>query len=488
MSDEFFESKVNELHKIRELQIDPYGSRFQKEGFICDIRDQFEENKPVKTAGRITAARNMGKTQFWDLSDHTGRIQLFLNAKNLSDTDAQLLSLLGVGDFIGVSGELFTTKTGEMSVRVMHITPLSKAVRSLPEKYHGLKDVESRFRYRYLDLISNKDVRTVFMNRTLILKTIRRYLDDQHFMEVETPMLHAHSGGAAAKPFKTFHNALSLDLSLRIAPELYLKRLLVGGLERVYELNRNFRNEGLSRNHNPEFTMLEIYQAYADWSDMMQLCENLIKSCAKALGLSKLGLDTQGTEFDLVQPFRQISLFDSVREIGGIDLKNWDDIRRIAKEQHIEHADTEDTGILLNELFERHVEHKLIEPTFITEYPASLCPLAKRKATDPSLTDRFELYISGKEIANAYSELNDPFDQRERFIQQLKSDNESGEKHIDEDFVRALEHGMPPAGGLGIGIDRLVMVLTHTHSIREVILFPLLRPEQAESSPHHDTV
>jgi lysyl-tRNA synthetase class 2 len=471
-----FEIQLEMLQSLKQEGIDPYGQKFVRTGLAHAYVENFEEEKNVRVAGRVTSCRDMGKTKFWDLTDLSGKIQLFINPKNMSEPNFSLLSKIGMADIIGVEGKIFKTKTGEISIRVSSLTLLSKALRPMPEKYHGLKDVESRFRQRYLDLMANKEVRELFQKRTQIVKSIRSTLDNAGFMEVETPMLQSLYGGAAARPFVTHHNALNRDLYLRIAPELYLKRLLVGGLEKVYEINRNFRNEGLSRRHNPEFTMLEVYSAYDNYEDMMDLCENLIRQAAKTIG----------KEFS--EPFQRITLFDAVKQQAPVGLERWEDLRDIAKKQHFENWQTMDEGLILSELFERYVEAKLVSPTFVTDYPLSLCPLAKRCADAPHLTERFELFIDGQEIANAYSELNDPIEQKKRFEEQIvTTPEEQGlTKHVDTDYVEALEHGMPPAGGLGIGIDRLVMILTGAPSIREVILFPILRTTTEEA--HTETL
>ncbi len=472
-----FDIQLQILQDLKQQGIDPYGQKFERTGLVHTYVENFEEEKRVCVAGRITSCRDMGKTKFWDLTDLSGKIQLFINPKNMSAENFSLLSKIGMADIVGVEGNIFKTKMGEISIRVFSLTLLSKSLRPMPEKYHGLKDVESRFRQRYLDLMANKDVRELFQKRTRIVKELRACLDNAGFMEVETPMLQALYGGAAARPFVTHHNALDRDLYLRIAPELYLKRLLVGGLEKVYEINRNFRNEGLSRRHNPEFTMLEVYSAYDNYEDMMNLCESLIRQAAKVIGVSEKNTLPSGKEISLLDPFHRITLFDAVKKYANVELERWEDLRSIAQKQQFENWQTLDEGLILSELFERYVEEKLVSPTFVTHYPLSLCPLAKRCADAPHLTERFELFIDGQEIANAYSELNDPVDQKKRFEEQIvTTPEEKGlPKYIDTDYVEALEHGMPPAGGLGIGIDRLIMILTGAPSIREVILFPILR-------------
>ncbi|MBN2145421.1 MAG: lysine--tRNA ligase [Candidatus Aureabacteria bacterium] len=475
-----FEIRLEVLEEIRAKGINPFGYKFERTCLIADCLEPYEEGKDVRLAGRITACRDMGKTHFWDIHDSSGKIQLFLNPKALNEKDYELLKYLNAGDIIGIHGTLFKTKTGETSVRTQDLTLLSKSLHPMPEKYHGLKDVEARFRHRYLDLIANHEVKTLFLKRSKIIQTLRSILDKDGFLEVETPMLHPLCGGAVAKPFSTHHNSLSMDLYLRIAPELYLKKLLVGGMEKVYELNRNFRNEGLSRFHNPEFTMLEIYSAYDNYLDMMNLCEKLIQTCASSIRVDEEAALPSGNKINIFKPFKRITLFESVKTLSGFVLETPTDLKKIAENEQFENWQTMPDGIILNELFERHVQEKLIEPTFVTDYPSILCPLAKTKPDNPELTERFELFIDGQEIANAYSELNNPLEQKLRLEEQLKNlpPEEMGKKEIDHDFIFALEHAMPPAGGLGIGIDRLAMILTGAASIREVILFPLLRPEE----------
>ena len=475
--DHLFQEQKEQLYKLKEQGLTPYGQKFEKSGTCLKYTENYEEGMELSLAGRVMSVRNMGKTRFWDLRDTSGRIQLFINPKVLNEDDYnKLVPAIGAGDIIGVKGSLFKTRTDEISVRVTHLTLLSKALRALPEKFHGLKDVESRFRQRYLDLISNNDSKEIFISRSKIIKTIRNILENMDFLEVETPMLQSIHGGAQAKPFMTHHNSLNMELSLRIAPELYLKRLLVGGFEKVYEINRSFRNEGLSRKHNPEFTMLELYSAYDNFKDMMNLCEKLIKDCGEAIGIKDEYTFPSGEKVPANKPFDRISIFEAVKKYADVGLTAWSDLREIGQKKGIENWDTIDEEVILVELFERYVEEKLIYPTFITDFPAVLSPLAKPSSANNKIAERFELYIDGNEIANAYSELNDPLIQLENFkIQLEKGNKEETAKQIDFDYVRALEHGMPPAGGLGIGIDRLVMILTGATSIREVILFPLLK-------------
>lgn len=475
MADKLFEERLAKAEKLRELGIDPYGSRFDGAVDVSHALGKFEpdaEHTAVTVAGRITALRGHGKSTFLDISDWTGRIQVYLQKNRLGDESYDLLKLLDIGDTIGVRGELEKTRSGEITVFASDFRILCKALRPLPEKWHGLKDVELRYRRRYLDLITNPAAMDAFLKRVRILKSIRDYLEAEGFVEVETPMMHPVATGAAARPFSTHHNTLDMDLYLRIAPELYLKRLLVGGMERVYEINRNFRNEGLSPKHNPEFTMLELYQAYSDYNGMMDITEGIFAAAAASVELpDKIEFDAK--EIDLARPWKRRTYRSLVEEQVGCSIDDKDAVRQKAESLKIDVADTPHL-ILVQALFDHLVEPTLIDPTFVTEYPTPLCPLTKEKTGDPTVAERFELYIAGMEIANAYTELNDPVEQRKRFETQLAGADQAGQ--LDEDFLLALEHGMPPAGGLGIGIDRLVMILTGNRSIREVILFPLLRP------------
>jgi len=440
-------------------------------------------DKKFSLAGRIMGLRGFGKAAFMHIQDREGKIQLYLQHQILGNEKYKLLmDILEVGDFIGVEGTLFRTRTGEFTIKVTDARVLVKTLRPLPEKWHGLQDVEIRYRQRYLDLIVNQGVKDIFITRSKIIKKIRDYLDSLGFIEVETPMMHPIPGGAAARPFKTHHNALDMDLYLRIAPELYLKRLVVGGLERVYEINRNFRNEGVSTMHNPEFTMLEFYMSYATYTDLMDLTEDMIKKIAREVtgrGIIKFN----DKEIDLNEKWNRLSFFDALKEYGGIEhhrLKDTEFLFREVQELGGKVMKGWGQGKLLMEVFEKTVEEKLITPTFIYGYPVEVSPLARKNDSDPSLVDRFELYIGGMEIANAFSELNDPVDQRERFEAQVRSKQLGDEEahEMDKDYVRALEYGLPPTAGEGIGIDRLVMLLTGSKSIRDVILFPLMRPER----------
>lgn len=470
-------NRREKLEALRARGVEPFGGRYEVTGPIAQIRESFAENVVMRAAGRITAHRDMGKSHFLDLSDLTGRIQIYLNLKTLSPEQAEIFAQLDLGDFLGVEGECFTTRTGEPTLRVRAFQVLSKALRPLPDKHHGLADVETRHRQRYLDLLANERSRAVFIARSRVVRGIRRFFDERGFLEVETPMMQPVAGGAAAKPFKTHHNALDIDLFLRIAPELYLKRLLVGGFPKVFELNRNFRNEGLSRRHNPEFTMLEAYWAYADFEQMAELMEELICELA---GRETIEMrDAEGNvirTISLARPWRRARYRDLIEEVapGWFGLSPEGRIDRAAGlgvETHAGMAAFEVTQAV----FEKMIEAKTFDPLFVTHLPKELVPLAKQNVEDPSLVDVFELVINGMEFAPGYSELNDPDVQRERLLQQAGEETQS----IDEDFLLALEHGMPPAGGIGLGIDRLMMLLSDSESIRDVILFPHLRPREA---------
>ncbi len=471
--------RVARLRAIQGKGIEPYGRRYPKDHSAADCRTLYEasgDGTPVRTAGRIVAQRDFGKAAFLNLRDRSGTIQAYVRRDTLGDEQFNLYRLLDVGDIIGVQGKLGKTRTGELTVFVERLAVLSKALRPLPEKWHGLKDVETRYRQRYLDLISNAEVQATFLARPRIVAAIRRHLDRLGFLEVETPMMQAHAGGAAAKPFVTHHNALGLDLYLRISPELFLKRLLVGDMERVYEINRNFRNEGISTKHNPEFTMLEAYQAYGDYQTMMELVEGIVGAAAAELGLGETvpyGPDARPVR--IAAPWPRITYHEAVRRFAGVDPFDIAAVRAKARELQVDEKPLPDY-VALNEVFERTVEPALWDFTFVYDYPSALCPLSKTKPGDPAIAERFEVFAAGIEVANAYSELNDPLEQAERFRAQLGHDH-TGMKQIDEDYVAALEHAMPPAGGLGVGIDRLVMLLTNSPSIRDVILFPMLRPE-----------
>jgi len=473
---ELIQQRIDKLNEIREKGMAPYGGKFARTA-IKDIVADFQEDKTVAAAGRIMASRGHGKSIFADLNDGSGKVQVYVKKDRLGEESFDLFKNMDIGDIIGVEGKLFKTRTEEVTINVEKFVVLAKGLRPLPEKWHGLKDVETRYRCRYLDLIMSQEVKDVFLTRSRLISSLRKFLDGKGFLEVETPMMQSIAGGATAKPFVTHHNALGIDLFLRVAPELYLKRLLVGGLEKVYEVNRNFRNEGISTRHNPEFTMLEVYAAYCDYEDMMDLCEEIISGLAQEV-LGKTVVEYQGQEIDFKRPWRRVPLFDLVKEHTGIDCRRASDAEVLdaARKAGLDPEKGAGREELVNSIFEHAVEPKLVQPCFVTDYPASLCPLSKRKPDDPELTERFELFIAGQELANAYSELNDPIDQKERFEEQARQNPES---KPDMDFVTALEYGMPPAGGLGIGIDRLVMILANQASIRDVILFPQLKPVQS---------
>jgi lysyl-tRNA synthetase class 2 len=481
---EQMENRINKLEALRAKDIDPYGQAFSISHHARDILDNFDalEGQNVSVAGRIHTMRAHGKSSFAHIIDVTGQIQIYAKIDQLGEECYNFFKDLDLGDIIGVQGKVFRTRRGEVTVDVEEVTLLSKALRPLPDKWHGLKDVEIRYRQRYLDLIVNPDVREVFVTRSQIINGMRRFLDERGFLEVETPMMHAIPGGATARPFVTHHNALDIDLYLRIAPELYLKRLLVGGLEKVYEINKNFRNEGISTRHNPEFTMMELYQAYSDYKGMMELSEEMISHVAlQVLGTTEITY--QGQEISLKPPWRRITMVDAVKEMTGFDLNSYstdEEAVRGAKAIGVEVKDNFTRGQVLHEIFEERVESKLIQPTFILDYPLEVSPLAKKKHDSPDFVYRFEGFMVGMELLNAFTELNDPIDQRERFEDQVRQRQKGDdEAHMmDEDYVTALEYGMPPAGGLGVGIDRLIMILTDSPSIRDVILFPLMRPQR----------
>lgn len=478
---ELMRVRREKLEELRSAGINPFGEKFEFTHHARQIRENYEEyaDKNVSIAGRIMAKRGHGKAGFANVQDATGQIQIYARLNDLGQENYQLFKGLDIGDIVGVRGTVFKTRTGEVTVAVKKLVLLAKSLRPLPEKWHGLKDVDLRYRQRYLDLIVNPDVKQTFILRSKIIKAIRNFLTEEGFLEVETPMMHPIAGGAAARPFITHHNALDMDLYLRIAPELYLKRLLVGGFEKVFEINRNFRNEGISTKHNPEFTMLELYQAYADYYDMMDLTEKLISTVTEEI-LGTTRINFQGKEINFARPWERMSMLEAVKRYSGLDFTRLEveEAKKVAKEMGLEVEEADGWGNILNKVFEEKVEPHLIQPTFIMDYPIEISPLAKRKEDQPELTYRFELFINGWEIANAFSELNDPIDQKERFLRQLdKRKAGDDEAHMmDEDYITALEYGMPPAGGLGIGIDRLIMLLTDSPSIRDVILFPLMRP------------
>ena len=474
----FERQRQGKLTLIKEMGINPYGERFEAAEHASDIKRRFkdgDEAQKARCAGRIVLLRDIGKLIFITLRDWTGTIQVGLSKKLLGEAPAgwPLAKLLELGDIIGASGKLGKTKTGEITIWAEELRLLSKCLRQPPEKFHGLADIDRRFRQRFVDLWANPEVMERFRQRSNVLASIREFLEARGFLEVETPMMQTIAGGAAAKPFVTHHNALDLDLFLRISPELFLKRLLVGGMERVYEINRNFRNEGLSTQHNPEFTMLELYQAYADYNVMMDLTEELIYSLVEKYcsgSQIRFGEET----IDYSKPWRRSSYAELLKEYSGSSIDDNKALRQKARELGLNESEMDDV-VVINEVFEATVENNLVNPTFVMDYPAQLCPLTRRKKSEPQYAERFELYIGKMELANAYTELNDPAEQYENFLIQLRGQEESMAT-MDKDFITALKYGMPPAGGLGIGIDRLIMVLTGTTSIRDVVLFPLLRP------------
>ncbi|MGI6664093.1 MAG: lysine--tRNA ligase [Christensenellaceae bacterium] len=476
----------NKLQALQEAGMDPFlQTKFDVNATSEGIKDGFEalEGKEVAIAGRIISKRIMGKASFFHIQDEAGSIQCYARKDVLGEEVYNTYKTYDTGDIVGIVGEVFRTNAGEISVKCHEISLLAKALLPLPEKYHGLKDPELRYRQRYVDLIVNPEVREVFVKRSKIIRYIREYLDGQGFMEVETPVLHTVAGGASARPFITHHNTLDISMYLRIALELYLKRLIVGGFDKVYEIGRNFRNEGMDTKHNPEFTMLELYQAYTDYEGMMELSENLYAYCANKLN-GTMKITYQGQEIDLTPPWTRMTMAEAVEKYTGADFaaaKTDEEAVALAKTIHLSLEDVPKTrGHILSEAFEAFVEEHLIQPTFITDYPVEISPLAKRKKDAPWLTERFEFFICAGEMGNAFSELNDPIDQKARFEDQLKQ-REAGddEAHMmDEDFITALEYGMPPTGGIGFGIDRMVMLLTDSSSIRDVLLFPTMKPRQ----------
>ena len=483
--------RIQKLQQIKELGVEAYPTYYRYTHTLAEVVRQFsaktaeeleQSQQRVRVAGRILTNRPFGKAGFVTLSDGEGQLQIYAKKDRLPERDFQLYKLFDIGDFVGVEGTLFRTKTGELTVLAGELTFLAKCFLPLPEKWHGLRDIEIRYRQRYVDLVVNREVRDVFVKRGVIIRELRRFLDDREYLEVETPILHPIAGGALAKPFKTHHNALDMSLYLRIAPELYLKRLIVGGLNRVYDLNRIFRNEGISTRHNPEFTMLEFYQAYSNYADLMDLTEEMLAGIAeKVCGSRVITYDDQQIDF---RKWTRLSMKEAIlkfspEKIDEEGLRNRAAVEALLKRLHAEFDPKLPLGNLIGLLFETLAEQHLIQPTFIYDYPVELSPLSKQKASDPSLVERFELYIGGMEIANGYSELNDPIDQRERFLSQLRERERGDEEahQMDEDYIRALSYGMPPTAGEGIGVDRLTMLLTSSTSIRDVILFPHLRAE-----------
>lgn len=490
---EFLKQRIKKLQELRSEGINPYPNQFKAKHTTLEIIAKFKDKSPAEiekneqsfsVAGRLMAVRNFGKAAFINICDRKGHIQAYVRRDKIGDQAYQFFTKLDIGDFLGIRGRVFLTHAGELTLMVEEFSLVAKSLRSLPEKWHGLQDIETKYRQRYLDLLVNPEVSKTFQIRSRLIALIREFLSQRDFLEVETPMMQAIPGGATARPFKTHHNALEMDLYLRIAPELYLKRLVVGGFERVFEINRNFRNEGISTQHNPEFTMLEFYQAYATFEDLMVLTEEMFRLLCMELHGS-LRLTYQGTEIDFSPPWAQLTLKQAAAKFGDIDLQELDDqasARDHAKKLGIALRGNESTGEIIAEIFEEVAEAKLVQPTFITHYPVEISPLARKNEKNPEVTDRFELYIAGMEIANAFSELNDPEDQRRRFEDQAKLRVEGQVTTIDEDFLLALEYGMPPAAGEGIGIDRLAMLFSNSPSIRDVILFPLLRSEKQQQS------
>lgn len=481
------------LAQYEEDNIYPFGQRFVVQHKALQIKDEFRDfdGQPVVIAGRLMTIRSHGKTAFANLRDLSGDIQVYFRKDVMGEEAYKYVKMLDMGDIVGIEGHVFKTQKGEITVKVNKLTLLSKSLRPLPEKWHGLKDTELRYRQRYVDLIVNPSVRDTFVKRTKIVAKIREYLNSKQFMEVETPMMHAIPGGAAARPFITHHNALDIDIYMRISPELYLKRLIVGGLERVYEINRSFRNEGVSIRHNPEFTMMESYQAYGNFEDAIALTEGVVSYCAQeVLGTTKINY--QGMDIDLTPPWNRITMQEGIKQYTGEDfdaIETLSEARAIADRLNVEYGETDGIGKIMNLCFEEYVEENLMQPTVVYGHPVEISPLAKQNREKPLTTERFEIFIYGRELANGYSELNDPIDQKQRFENQLK-EREAGddEAHrMDEDFVTALEYGLPPTAGLGIGIDRLVMFLTDSASIRDVLLFPLMKPE-AVKVEEEDTV
>lgn len=480
---EVLKVRREKLAKLQEMGRDPFvQSRYDRTNYSKDIKDNFEEmeGKVVKIAGRIMSKRLQGKAGFIDIQDQEGRIQCYVRKDRIGEEEYDLFKTYDIGDIIGLEGEVFKTKKEEISVKANAVVLLSKSLQVLPEKYHGLKDVDLRYRQRYVDLIVNPEVKQAFLTRNKALKALRNYLDDRGFLEVETPILNTIAGGANARPFITHHNTLDIPMYLRIANELYLKRLIVGGFDKVYEMGRMFRNEGMDVNHNPEYTAIEMYQAYADFNDMMELTENVIAHMAEVATGSTV-VNFQGTEIDFKPPWKRMTMIECVKEYAGVDfdtINTDEEALAVAKEKGIEITPGMRRGEVINAFFEEFGEDKLIQPTFITHHPVEVSPLAKRNAEDPRKTDRFEAFANKWELANAFSELNDPIDQKGRFLDQLRK-KELGDDEacdMDEDFINALEVGLPPTGGLGIGIDRVMMLLTNSPSIRDVILFPTMKP------------
>ena len=474
------EQRKAKLTDLLDKGINPFMNKFKPDCDIGVAREGFEEGKEIRLAGRITAHRDMGKSQFFDIRDQSGRIQIYAQKQVLGDEMFAIFKHLDMGDFVGVQGHFFKTRTGEITVKLQNFTILAKALRPMPEKWNGVVDTEIRYRQRYLDLIVNPQVKETFEKRSKVIKEIRNFLADRDFMEVETPLLVTNAGGAAARPFTTHFNALDIDLKLRISLELYLKRLLVGGFERVFEIGRVFRNEGMDTRHNPEFTLMELYQAYTDYNGMMELTESMFRYVAEKVCGTTL-IKYGDLEIDFGKPFERLTMNDAIKKYAGIDFDTVDGdeaAKKLADEHHIEYETWHTKGDIVNLFFEEYCEKNLLQPTFIMDHPIAISPLTKKKKGEPEKVERFELFINTWEMCNAYSELNDPIDQRARFAAQdatAEAGNDEAD-HTDEDFLNALELGMPPTGGIGYGIDRLVMLLTDSPSIRDVLLFPTMRP------------
>jgi lysyl-tRNA synthetase class 2 len=488
-TDHLIKVRLEKLAELKTAGRDPFQvTKYSVTAHSADIREHFEEfeNREVSVAGRMMSKRIMGKASFCNVQDLKGGIQAYVSRDGLGEEPYADFKKLDIGDLVGVKGTVFKTKTGEITIHATEVMLLSKSLKPLPEKFHGLTDTDTRYRQRYVDLIMNPEVKDTFVKRSRIISSIRRYLDGQGFMEVETPMLVSNAGGAAARPFSTHYNALDEDVKLRISLELYLKRLIVGGLERVYEIGRVFRNEGVDTRHNPEFTLMELYQAFTDYNGMMDLTENMFRAVAMDV-LGKTTVTYQGTEIDLGKPFERITMIDALKKYKGIDfteVKTDEEAKKLADSFHVEYLERHKKGDILNLLFDEFVEANLVQPTFVTDHPIEVSPLTKKKPDDPGYVQRFELYITGREMANAYSELNDPIDQRQRFEAQekLKLLGDEEANSIDEDFLNALMIGMPPTGGIGYGIDRLVMLLTDSAAIRDVLLFPTMKSMDADKN------
>ena len=481
----FRDDRIAKLEQMRAAGIEPFGTAYPDSTPARQLVESYTddaEGTPAKAAGRLTAIRGHGKSTFADLTDWTGKVQVHLGLKRIGEEPYAVVKLLDIGDVIGVEGQIAKTRTGEVTLFADKFTVLSKALLPLPEKFHGLRDIEARSRHRSVDLIANPESMRLALDRTRIIKAVRDFLSARKFVEVETPMMQPIPGGATARPFVTHHNALDMALYLRVAPELYLKRLLCGGMERVFEINRNFRNEGVSNRHNPEFTMLEMYQAYADYEVMMRLAEEMITSIARDV-IGKMTFQLGEHEIDVTPPWARLRFADAMQEHAGIDMFDKDAVRTRAAGLGVEDVDGANHVALIDEVFKHTVEPTLINPTFLTHHPAEMAPLCRRSADDHRVSERFEIFVAGFELGNAYTELNDPLVQREELEKQLERRDEGTIGSIDEDFLLALEHGMPPAGGMGIGIDRLLMLLLEQASLRDVILFPLMRPEQPQELP-----